>query len=310
MSITITHNSSGSDYYDLLVRVQALEEQMLLTYNTTTLIPATSIALGRVTNSEFDTLRDIQTDVTVQHQLNTLSQAIAANPTFDDNSTISQAEYLTLNGIDTSQTIQQQFAGVETQMNTLSAQDTFLQNQINALASPSTASVPIGTILLWSSNTVPSGFLFCHGQKLNTTTYPLLFGVIGRTFTPTNLGWNNTPDVDEFYLPDLRGMFVRGVGTSENSSLVASGLNLGQFQGHAIVNHKHRYARPRIIKELNYVPGSTVWTDVWDNSVHEYDSDGESTPFLTKDTYKNNNVKLDSTETRPSNISMHYIIKF
>jgi microcystin-dependent protein len=315
MSITVTNNSSSSDYYDLLVRVQALEEQMLLTYNTSSFIPATAIALGRVTNEELDTLRDIKTTETVQHQLDTLSNAIAANPTFNNNSTVSQAEYLTLDGIDTTKTIQAQFDGVQTQLTVLNSQDTSLQNQINALSSPSSSvSVPIGTILLWTSNTPPSGFLFCQGQRVRTSTYPLLYGVIGKIYTPPNLGWSNSIDIDngtEFYLPDLRGMFVRGVGTNQSSSLVASGLTLGTFQEHAIADHRHRYARPRVDKDLVYGVGPNMnTTDFWDNSVHEYTNNDETTPYLTRDTYHTNGLMLDSTETHPSNISLHYIIKF
>lgn len=310
MSITVTNNSSSSDYYDLLVRVQALEEQMLLTYNSSSFIPATAIALGRVTNEELDTLRDINTTETVQHQLDTLSDAIAANPTFNDNSTISEAEYLTLNGIDTTKTIQAQFNGVQNQISALSSKDTSLQNQINALSSSSgSTSVPIGTILMWTDETPPSGFLLCQGQKLTSASYPLLYGVIGQTYLPENVSSNShaISTGTEFYLPDLRGVFVRGVGTNSSGGIVANGRSLGRFQDQSVMEHKHRYARPRVVNQLATSGGSGA--TVWDNSVHEYTDNSEDVPYLTNETYWFNGVELPN-ETRPTNISLHYIIKF
>lgn len=50
---------------------------------------------------------------------------------------------------------------------------------------------PVGSILLWSKSTIPSGWLECNGTTYNTTTYPALFSVLG-----TNV------------LPDLKGRFV------------------------------------------------------------------------------------------------------
>lgn len=54
-----------------------------------------------------------------------------------------------------------------------------------------TSGGPIGSIVLWSKSTIPTGWLECNGTTFNSTTYPDLFTVLG----------GNT-------LPDLKGRFV------------------------------------------------------------------------------------------------------
>jgi len=39
-----------------------------------------------------------------------------------------------------------------------------------------------GTILPWSSGSVPTGFLECNGQTVSRSTYSALFGVVGTTY--------------------------------------------------------------------------------------------------------------------------------
>jgi hypothetical protein len=64
----------------------------------------------------------------------------------------------------------------------------------NAIAGVSAgASSPIGSIVIWATNTIPTGYLLCDGSAFNTTTYSLLFIALGT----------NT-------VPDCRGYFIRG----------------------------------------------------------------------------------------------------
>jgi microcystin-dependent protein len=327
MSISISNgsgsssggSSSSSDYYDLLVRVQALEEEMLLTYKTTSYIPSTGIATGRVTNAEFDTLRDITTTKTIQEQLNTLNQAVQANPTFDESNGVTEEEYQTLHGIKTKKTvngltsyitIQDQFNDVDIELQALSAEDTRLQNQINALNGEITATVanvPIGGILIWTSIQTPAGYAQCIGQLVSRTTYAKLYQVIGNTFAPEDSDLQSLISEDKFYLPDLRGVFIRGTSSNVRGPYIANGRSLGKYQLQSLQQHKHRYARPRIVKNLPRVSGNE--STVWDNSVHEFEDDDEDIPFLTKDVYDQNGNNNLPNDTRPTNISMNYIIR-
>jgi phage-related tail fiber protein len=70
---------------------------------------------------------------------------------------------------------------------------------------------PTGAMLLWTTNTAPSGFLLCSGQAVNRTTYAVLFAVIGETF---GAGDASTT----FNVPDMRGRFPLGKDNMGGSS--------------------------------------------------------------------------------------------
>ena len=63
--------------------------------------------------------------------------------------------------------------------------------------------MPTGTILTFSSMTPPSGYLLCDGKSYSNSTYPNLFAVIGTAYGSTS--------PSTFSVPDLRGMFLRGL---------------------------------------------------------------------------------------------------
>ena len=129
------------------------------------------------------------------------------------------------------------------------------------VAPPQTRAVisetPVGTVVAFAGrpDQVPSNWLICDGRKLSATDlrYRSLFNAIGTA-------WGGTGTT--FYLPDLRGRFVRGVdkdatGTpsavprdpdrdqraASNSSDPAnpgnSGNEVGSMQDDAMQNHKH-----------------------------------------------------------------------
>lgn len=94
-----------------------------------------------------------------------------------------------------------------------------------------TGSVPVGSIIAWPSATDPddmANWLECNGQTINSTDYPKLYALVGSK------------------VPDLRGLFLRGLGSqsfSQNNgstvgttaTLYASGT-LGAVQGDAVRN--------------------------------------------------------------------------
>ena len=62
---------------------------------------------------------------------------------------------------------------------------------------------PIGTIIQWSGDIPPTGYLMCDGSAVSRTTHAKLFGVIGTTFG----GGDGTTT---FNLPDYRGYVLVG----------------------------------------------------------------------------------------------------
>ena len=77
-------------------------------------------------------------------------------------------------------------------------------------------SVPIGTILSYTSTTPPTGFLVCDGSEVSKTTYADLYTIIGDTY-------GTSTDAGKFKLPDLRDKFIQGangnLGTSKEAGL-------------------------------------------------------------------------------------------
>ena len=73
--------------------------------------------------------------------------------------------------------------------------------------------VPVGTILPFAGNSVPSGFLQCNGAGVSVTTYAALYKVIGNTY-----GGDSTT----FNLPNLTDRFLQGSNTA--GTVKAAGL--------------------------------------------------------------------------------------
>ncbi len=63
----------------------------------------------------------------------------------------------------------------------------------------------VGEIKLWSSDTIPAGWLICDGRTLNVAQYTPLYTVLGNLY-----GGDGTT----FVLPDLRDRTVRGLNTT------------------------------------------------------------------------------------------------
>ena len=77
------------------------------------------------------------------------------------------------------------------------------------------ASIPVGTVITWPSNSWPSdrdNWLECNGQPISSAVYPELVGVIGSR------------------VPDYRGRFLRGL---------QSGHSVGQTVANSIKSHNH-----------------------------------------------------------------------
>ena len=77
------------------------------------------------------------------------------------------------------------------------------------------ASIPVGTVITWPSNSWPSdrdNWLECNGQSISSAVYPELVGVIGSR------------------VPDYRGRFLRGI---------QSGYSVGQTVANSIKSHNH-----------------------------------------------------------------------
>jgi len=101
---------------------------------------------------------------------------------------------------------------------------------------------PTGTIISFTINTVPNGYLECDGSAVSRSTYTDLFSVIG-----TNYGAGN--GTTTFNLPDYRGQFLRGydhgAGIDLDTALRSnrgdgvSGDAVGTKQSNQTLQHDH-----------------------------------------------------------------------
>jgi len=182
--------------------------------------------------------------------------------------------------------------------------------------------VPIGSIQIWAGARfdLPDGYLLCDGASLsNTGEYKALFDAIGYA-------WGGVGT--DFNLPDLRGMFIRGVdgdrgidpdkdtrtasNTDGNTGNAVGSLQTDSFKSHDHTascatngNHAHPY-------------GDYYWHDSGDTDNYGTPSgDGsgqrKEAPRTTASSGSHNHTvtigNKGGNETRPDNVYVNYIIK-
>ena len=139
--------------------------------------------------------------------------------------------------------------------------------------------VPIGSIIPWTTTTIPDGWLECNGQAVSRTGFSELFAKIGTTF---GAGDGSTT----FNVPDLRGEFIRGW---DHGRGVDSGRVFGSWQADEFKAHDHDLPK---------------------------DQEGNSTLPTLFNTPNNDESPIGlktgvtgGPETRPRNVALMYIIK-
>lgn len=168
------------------------------------------------------------------------------------------------------------------QAQSLANQALFLYNRLS----------PIGSVTMFGGSSAPTGWLLCHGQAVSRTTYDQLFAAIG-----TNFGEGN--GTTTFNLPDMRGQFARGVDSGagvdpDAGSRIASGTNgntgdqVGSKQGDAFESHTH---------DVDGSQSGGLDTDIVASAL----SDGSVNAST--------NATGGSTETRPTNLGLNFIIR-
>ncbi len=152
-----------------------------------------------------------------------------------------------------------------------------------------------GNISMWggSAGSIPVGYLLCDGSLVSQSQYAALFAVVGFNF-------GENPPNGQFYLPDLRGRFVRGADNGaqrdpdigsrtdmQNSTIKST--TVGSVQSHAFQNHDHQYtvfpSGDGDIASGRYWAGGPAQTSMADASKYQV-----------------------SSETRPLNAYLNFII--
>lgn len=181
-----------------------------------------------------------------------------------------------------------------------------------------------GTIIAWSNGVVPYGWMECDGSALLRADYPALFQTIGTTWGDGTQAMPNGTAISSgflsgtaFNLPDGRGNFLRGVSGSAGRDPNAAartaplaggqvGNVVGSYQADALQNITGSVSNLR--RNNNSAAVASGAFTVSQSNAASSGSGGESRPVATI-TLNAANVARTSTETRPKNINVKYIIK-
>lgn len=162
------------------------------------------------------------------------------------------------------------------------------------------STVPSGSIMPYMGTNAPAGWLLCDGAAVSRTLYATLYGVIGVA--------NGSGDgMNTFNLPDLRGMFLRGLDgvagidpdkatrtaakPGGNTGNALGSLQQDQFKSHNHVNGSFN----RLLQVSNGTNTTTPGNDV---------SPSEPDILNTAPI-----AAAGGNESRPKNIYVNYIIK-
>ena len=163
--------------------------------------------------------------------------------------------------------------------------------------------VPVGSIQMYAGTSSPNGYLMCQGQLVEKATYNLLWNLIGNTYLN-----GRTASSTDFYLPDLRQMYIKGAGENktyqDQFKVPVAAASLGTFQEMAVQKHKHKY-EDRGAASKNVSGSSTNNTSVA-NDITEVWNTQEDIIVQSGGL----NVLMADNETRPNTMVMNYIIKY
>lgn len=178
----------------------------------------------------------------------------------------------------------------------------FPRNQLTNLI----RSTPAGTIAAYGSTNinVEIGWLLCDGREVPKKRYPELYMAIGTT-------WGKSANADLFMLPDLRGVFLRGVNGNRTDEFadpdvairrnVAGGdgvaNQVGSFQPDQLQNHRHNSAYEQIRDKSDPKDAIDKFDKGTSDTIYSHKIEKPTTP-------------AGGAETRPKNAYVYYIIKY
>lgn len=138
------------------------------------------------------------------------------------------------------------------------------------------AGTPTGAMMQFPTTTAPAGFLKMNGQLVSRTTYATLFAFATAVGLVSEATWSGGQSGSfavgdgstTFRLPDLRGLFVRGLDESRG---VDVSRVMGVFQDHTNVQHTHTMSDPthvHVVNDPQHLHGGTALTA--GNHAHTY----------------------------------------
>lgn len=152
---------------------------------------------------------------------------------------------------------------------------------------------PTGTVLPFSGNNVPQGYLPCNGSAISRTTYADLFAVIGTLY---GAGDGSTT----FNLPNLTDKFIQG----NNTAGTVKSAGLPNITGSTFNSGYGGY----IDKSGLSTSGALIMVEGASNT--SLNPGEQKRYYLQFDASKSNTIYGNSTTVQPPAITMRYIIKY
>ena len=183
--------------------------------------------------------------------------------------------------------------------------------------------VPVGSIIPFAGpkTKIPDGWLACDGTSYDGSNalYSQLYAVIGS-------GWGSTGGT-QFNVPDLRGLFLRGVDETANvdndkatRTANNTGGNIGNLVGSEQIDifgshiHTNSCSTTGAHTHVAFTHGIEGDDDGSGGSANEYTYvDNNTTETTSSNGDHTHTVTINAaggTETRPENAYVYYIIKY
>lgn len=174
---------------------------------------------------------------------------------------------------------------------------------------PLSAFMPSGIVLMYGGSSAPSGWLLCDNKTVGDSssgadytgdTYRDLYDAIQATWGGT-YNWSNH---DKINLPDMRGIFPKGAGTTDRTlGKDASGNfyagTLGTYLTDKMQGHKHQAATQSAGAIL--YPGS-AYAQVHNSAYTAFDTGNPKTDGT-------NGTPRTGHTTEPQSAGINFIIK-
>jgi microcystin-dependent protein len=162
---------------------------------------------------------------------------------------------------------------------------------------------------------IPSGWMLCDGSEVSRSEYANLYNAIG-------VCWGTGDGSTTFNIPDLRGMFLRGVSGDSGNDADANdrivlydnggntGNQVGSYQGDAIRNITGSFntAQRWSPSSWQFATGAFSKDTISGGGMtYEHHKYYEGNPTIILNTA---NVVPVGSDNRPKNVYVNYIIKF
>ena len=161
------------------------------------------------------------------------------------------------------------------------------------------------------ANKIPKGWLPCDGKAYSRSEYANLWQAIG-------ISWGSGDGTKTFNVPDLRGMFLRGVSDNSGSDPDASKRGrLKENDGGNVGNNVGSYQEDAIRNITGYFSGGHNYTTLKNNNDGAFYA--ESAKFSGPNGTSTGNAKIGfdanrvvptGSDNRPKNVYVNYIIKY